>query len=97
VNPYVVKAMSQYQDPMDAWYWALQERKRNPDPALANAEHFLYNRFYSQQGPLQQAAAFITPFGYYGAKKLGMTNSRSPATLDQLRMGLLGAMGGLLE
>ena len=97
MNPYVVKAMSQYDDPMDAWYWALQERNRNPDPELANAEHFLYNRFYSQQGPLQQAASFVTPVGYYLAKQAGMTNSRSPASLEQMRMGLLGAFGGLLE
>jgi len=97
VNPYVVQAMSQYDNPRDAWFWALQERERNPDPALADAEHFLYNRFYSQQGPIQQAAAFVTPVGYYAKKKLGMTNSRSPASLSQMGMGLLGAFGGLLE
>jgi len=97
VNPYVVKAMSQFDDPRDAWFWSLQERERNPDPELANAEHFLYNRFYSQQGPLEQAAAFVTPIGYYAKKRLGLTNSRSPASLEQMKMGLLGAMGGLLE
>ena len=95
MNRYVQQALEMHDDPRSAWQWALSERNRNPDPELANAEHFLWNRYYAGQGPLQAAGAFVTPFGYYLGKNLGLLSGRSPSTLDQLRAGLLGAYEGL--
>ena len=92
-NPYVSQSQ-QYQDPLEAWRWALAERNRNPDQELANAEHYLWNKYYASQGPLQAAGAFVTPFGYYAGKKLGLLGGRSEPTLDQLKSGLLGAVEG---
>lgn len=95
MNPYVRLAQSKYEDPREAWRWALAQRESNPDPALANAEHYLWNAYYAGQGPLEAAGAFVTPFGYYAGKKMGLLGGRSPATLDQLTAGLLGAFEGI--
>lgn len=95
MNRYVAQALAKYEDPREAWRWALSERNRNPDPDLANAEHYLWNRYYAGQGPFQAAGALVTPFGYWAGKNLGLLGGRSPATLEQLRMGLLGAIEGL--
>ena len=95
MNKYVDQASYMFTDPKEAWLWALAERERNPDPALANAEHYLWNQYYAGQGPLQAAGALVTPFGYYAGKKMGLLGGRSPATLDQLGSGLLGALRGL--
>lgn len=94
---YVVQAMQQQQDPKAAWLWALAQRNQNPDPALANAEHYLWNRYYSAQGPAQAAGGLLTPFGYYAGKKMGLLGGRSPATLEQLKAGLHGAWSGIME
>lgn len=93
VNQYIQLAMQQG-DPLAAWRWALAERNRNPDPKLANAEHYLWNKYYASKGPLEFAGAMVTPFGYYLGKKTGLLSGRSPATFDQLKSGLFGALAG---
>lgn len=95
MNRYVDIALQQYADPREAWQWALQQRERDASQALANAEHYLWNRYYAGQGPMQAAGAFVTPFGYYAGKKLGLLSGRSDADLGQLKAGLLGAIEGL--
>lgn len=95
MNPYLDQAKMISADPLEQWRWALMERNRNPDPNLANAEHYLWNQYYAGKGPIEAMGAFITPFGYYAGKKMGLLGGRSPATLDQLKMGLLGALAGL--
>lgn len=95
MNPYIDQAYKVSQDPLEAWRWALSERNRNPDPQLANAEHYLWNKHYASQGPMQAAGAFVTPVGYFLGKNMGLLSGRSPATLDQLKHGLLGAIAGL--
>lgn len=91
MNKYIKQAEEYSDDPLAQWEWALDQRRRNDAQELANAEHYLWNRFYAQEGPREAAAAFITPFGYYGAKKLGLLSGRSEANLGQLKAGLLGA------
>lgn len=95
MNRYVDIATSLYDDPQLAWQWALKQRERDNSQALANAEHYLWNRYYAGQGPLEAAGAFVTPFGYYAAKKAGLLGARSDATLGQLGAGLLGAIEGV--
>ena len=95
MNRYVDLALSQYEDPKLAWQWALQQRERDSSQELANAEHYLWNRYYANQGPVEAAGAFVTPFGYYAGKKLGMLGGRSDASLEQLEAGLLGALAGI--
>lgn len=89
------QARSVSNDPRERWLWALAQRRDNTDPQLANAEHYLWNAYYAGQGPLQAAGAFVTPYGYYMAKKLGLMSSRSPASLEQLQSGLMGAFEGV--
>lgn len=95
MNPYVQQALQVSSDPLAAWRWALSERNRNPDPELANAEHYLWNRYYAGQGPLQALGGLLTPIGYYAGKKAGLLGGRSPATLDQLQAGLMGAFDAI--
>lgn len=95
MNEYVDLAQSLYSDPQQAWQWALQQRERDASQALANAEHYLWNRYYAGKGPLEAAGALVTPFGYYAGKRLGLLGGRSDATLGQLGAGLLGAIEGL--
>jgi len=90
-----IQQAQQFGDPRDQWLWALSQRKSNPDQELANAEHFLWNSYYANQGPLQAAGAFVTPFGYYLGKKAGLLSGRSEANLGQLKAGLLGAIEGV--
>lgn len=71
------------------------ERERNPDPELANAEHYLWNQYYANQGPIEAIGGLLTPVGYYAGKKLGLLGGRSPATLDQLQSGIAGALKGI--
>lgn len=95
MNEYVALAQQLNSDPLDAWRWALQQRERNPSQELANAEHYLWNRYYASQGPLQAAGALVSPFGYYAGKKLGLLGGRSEPSLDQLQHGLFGAVAGM--
>ena len=95
MNKYALQAQYMHSDPREAWRWALRERERNPDPELANAEHYLWNKYYASQGPLEAAGALVTPFGYYAGKQAGLLSGRSPATFDQLKAGLLGALAGI--
>lgn len=91
---YVWQYQQQHADPREAWLQALQAREQNKDPELANAEHFLWNRYYSQQGPMQALGGLLTPYGYYAAKKTGLLDG-TPANLRQLQAGLQGAFSGL--
>ena len=96
MNRYVRQAYGYSQDPWQAWHWARTQREGNPDQELANAEHYLWNRYYAGKGPMQAAGALVTPFGYYAGKKLGLLSGRSDANLGQLRAGLLGAFQEIL-
>ena len=91
---YIQMAQMVSQDPGMQWDWALNQRRTNPDQNLANAEHYLWNRSYAQEGPIQAAGAFVTPIGYYAAKKLGLLSGRSEPSLEQMGYGLLGAYRG---
>lgn len=97
MNDYISQARRRYDDPKDQWIWALMQRRQNPDQDLANAEHYLWNSYYSSKGPLQAAGGLITPFGYYAGKKLGLLGGRSEANLEQLKYGLLGAIDGIMK
>lgn len=95
MSDYLKQAADYSSDPLAQWEWALNQRRTNPDQSLANVEHYLWNRFYAGQGPIEAAGAFVTPLGYYLAKKSGLMSGRSEASLPQLTSGLLGAWDGL--
>ena len=97
MNKYVQQAQALHSDPLARWRWALEERRRNPDQNLANAEHYLWNRYYANKGPVEAAGALVTPFGYYAAKKLGLHGGRSEASLEQLGAGLMGGIHGIWD
>jgi hypothetical protein len=92
---YIYQAKQQSPDPREAWQWALSQRNSNPDPQLANAEHYLWNRYYSGKGPIEAMGGLITPFGYYLGKQSGLLGGRSDATIEQLKAGLQGAFEGI--
>jgi len=93
---YIQLAMQQG-DPLEAWRWSLSERNRNPDPALADAEHYLWNQHYASKGPVEALGGLLTPFGYYAGKKVGLLGGRSEPTLEQLGYGLKGALAGIMQ
>lgn len=95
MNKYAHQAKTTSSDPLEQWRWALAQREQNPEQALADAEHYLWNKYYASQGPMEAAGAFVTPFGYYAGKKLGLLGGRSEASLGQLGAGLLGAWDAL--
>ena len=94
-DAYIQQAYTQASDPKDAWRWALRERERNPDQALADAEHYLWNAYYASQGPIEAIGGLLTPFGYYAGKKIGLLGGRSEPQLSQLQAGLAGALKGI--
>jgi len=95
MNDYITQARRKYDDPQKQWEWALAQRRKNPDQALANAEHYLWNSHYASKGPLEAVGGLITPFGYYAGKKLGLLGGRSEPSLEQLKYGLFGAIDGI--
>ena len=79
------------------WSYAYGMRERDPDPMLANAEHYLWGQRQSQQNPLMGFVGPIMAAGYYGGKKLGVLGGRSEPTLEQLLAGSRGYLAGLWE
>ena len=95
-DEYIQQALAQSQgDPLGAWRWAYFEREKNPDPQLANAEHYLWAQNYAGEGPVQAISGLLAPLGYYAGKKLGLLGARSPASLDQMTSGIAGAFKGM--
>ena len=74
----------------DLWSYAYAERERNPDPQLANAEHYLYGRKLVQQDPMNAIKGYLFPMGYYGAKKTGLMSGRSQPSIEQMLAGMRG-------
>lgn len=81
----------------DIWSYARSQRETNPDPGLANAEHYLWGMKESQANPVMGLFGPILAAGYYGGKKTGLLSGRSPATLEQLLAGSRGYLAGLWE
>jgi hypothetical protein len=92
---YIQQANQVSPDPREQWLWALRQREVNPSQDLANAEHYLWNAYYANKGPLEAVGGLLTPFGYYLGKKSGLLGGRSEANLEQLRSGLMGAFKGM--
>lgn len=91
------------QDPLEQFRWAKRRRYQDTqanapvNPDLANAEHYLWAKQYASKGPMQAAGTMILPPAYYLAKKLGLLSDErtSPASLAQMRAGLLGGLSGM--
>jgi hypothetical protein len=79
------------------WSYAYAQRYNNPDPLLANAEHYLWGLKESQTNPMMGLFGPILAAGYYGGKKLGFLGGRSEPTLEQLLAGSRGYLAGLWE
>ena len=79
------------------WSYAYAQRNNNPDPMLANVEHYLWGLKESQSNPLMGLFGPILAAGYYGGKKTGLLGGRSPATLDQLLAGSRGYLAGIWD
>lgn len=63
---------------------------------LGPYEHRAFAREYAKESPL--SAALSMPFAipaYTGYKALGMGNSRSPASLEEMKQAYIGLMEGL--
>ena len=91
---YIAQAKSLHEDPKEAWKWAVGQRSMNQDPELADAEHYLWNRYYSGQGPVQAFGGMLQPFGYSLAKQFGLLSGSEP-TMRQLKAGLQGGFEGM--
>jgi hypothetical protein len=79
------------------WQYARSLRENNPDPQLANAEHYLWGMKEAQANPFMGLFGPMLAAGYYGGKKTGLLGGRSPATLDQLLAGSKGYLAGIWD
>ena len=71
-------------------------KSRKEQAALAPFEHRAYAREFAQDRPL--AAAISLPVAipaYTAAKALGLTDARSPASLEEMKQGFKGLFEGL--
>jgi hypothetical protein len=81
-------------------YWKMRDALPRTDPMqgmLGPMEHRQFTREAVQANPLMALPlAVATPF-YTGAKALGMTNARSPASLDEIFASYHGITEGMLN
>ena len=76
--------------------YRMRNQKGANQGMLGPYEHRVFAREFAQESPL--AAAVSLPFAipaYSGYKALGMGNSRSPASLEEMKQAYLGLMEGL--
>lgn len=88
--------------PLDQLSHADLYRMRNAPGAdqqlLAPAEHRAFAREFAQESPVR--AGLSLPFAipaYTAAKALGLTDARSPASLDEMFAGYHGLAEGMLD
>jgi hypothetical protein len=64
---------------------------------LAPLEHQAFAREQVADNPTSYPGMLMAPMTYYAGKKLGMTDSRTPASSDQVWAGIYGANEGLSQ
>lgn len=63
---------------------------------LGPMEHAQFAQQWTQDNPYIAAPSLLFAIpAYYAAKKMGLTNSRSPASIDEIFAGYEGLLSGL--
>jgi len=64
---------------------------------LGPMEHAAFAEEWTRENPLAAIPLLFAIPGYTAAKKMGLTNARSPASMDEILQGYEGMMKGLLS